>query len=94
MVELLPYQEGSTLPTEDMSSTDVLDSVAMAESRTNNTLCHNREVLMVRQPPHIPMPQPPDVQSGDESLSSSSADTPTAAKGTDEQKATREKKNK
>lgn len=69
MVEILPYQDGNTLPSEDLGSIEILDRTATVESGTNGTLSHSREVLMVRAPPQIPMPQPPDVQSGDESLS-------------------------
>lgn len=47
MVEQLPYQDGCTLPSKDTGSTKILASVATIESRTNSTLSHTQEVLMV-----------------------------------------------
>ena len=62
MVELLPYQDGNTLPADsDHGSTENLHSATTAESRTHSTPRHSREVFMACQPPHIPMPQAPDV---------------------------------
>ena len=49
---------------------------------------------MVGQPPHIPMPQAPDIQDGEETLSNISLDTPTTNGEMDEQKMARERKNK
>jgi len=93
MVELMPYQDGSTLPMEDTGSTEILTNTEMAESGTNSVLSHTREVFMLRQPPQIPMPQAPDVQPDDETLSNISADTPAPANETDAQKTARERKN-
>ena len=66
MVELLPYQDGSTLPTDDdHGSIEILDSVTTVESRTHSTPRHSREVFMASHPPHIPMPQALDFQDGE-----------------------------
>ena len=69
MVELLPYQDGRTLLADnnDHSSTEILD--------ITTAMRHSREVFMARQPPQIPMPNPPDVQDGEETLSDISPDT-------------------
>jgi hypothetical protein len=57
MVELLPYQDGSTVPTDDgHGSTEILDSTMTAESRTHSAPRHSREVFMADHPPQIPMP--------------------------------------
>jgi hypothetical protein len=49
---------------------------------------------MAGHPPEIPMPQAPDIQDGEETLSNISPDPPAPAKETDEQKAARERKNR
>ncbi|CAD6340257.1 unnamed protein product [Miscanthus lutarioriparius] len=54
---------------------------------------HSREVFMAGQPPQIPMPNPPDIQDGDEALSDISPDTVPPNGETNEQKTAREKKN-
>ena len=53
MVELLPYQDGNTLPVDnnDHDSTEILDIVMTIESRTHSAMKHSREVFMARQPP-------------------------------------------
>ena len=96
MVELLPYQDGRTLPADnnDHGSTEILDSTTTVESRTHLATKHSREVLMAGQPPQIPMPNPPDIQDGEEALSDISSDTAPPNGKTDEQKTTRERKSR
>ena len=55
---------------------------------------HSREVFMARQPPQIPMPNPLDIQDGEEPLSDISPDTTPPNGETNEQKAAKEKKNR
>jgi len=70
MVELLPYHDGSTLPADnDHGSIEILNSVTTAESGTHSAPRHSREVFMAVNPPQIPMPQAPDIQEGEETLS-------------------------
>jgi len=47
---------------------------------------HSREVFMAGHPPEIPMPQAPDIQDREKTLSNISPDTPAPAGETDEQK--------
>jgi hypothetical protein len=57
MVELLPYQDGSTLPADDdHGSMEILDSAMTAKSETHLAPRHSREVFMAGYPPQIPMP--------------------------------------
>ena len=85
MVELLPYQGSNTLlANSDHGSTKILHSAVTIESRTHSTPRYSREVFMVGQPPHIPMPQAPDIQDGEETLSNISPDTPAPNGETDE----------
>jgi hypothetical protein len=57
MVELLPYQDGSTLPADDgHGSTEIPDSTMTVESGMHSAPRHSREVFMVDHPPQIPMP--------------------------------------
>ena len=86
MVELLPYQDSRTLPADndDHGSTEILDSAMTAESRTHSAMRHSREVFMVGQPPQIPMPNPPNIQDGEEALSDISPDTAPPNGETDE----------
>ena len=49
---------------------------------------------MASQPPQIPMPQAPDIQEGEETMSNISPDTLAPNGEVDEQKTAREKKNK
>ena len=51
MVELLPYQDDSTLSVDnnDHDSTEILDITMTAESRTHSTTKHSREVFMAGQ---------------------------------------------
>jgi hypothetical protein len=60
MMELLPYQDGRTLPADnnDHGSMEIVDSTTTAQSRTNSATRHSREVFMAGQPPQIPMPTP------------------------------------
>ena len=84
MVELLPYQDGSTLPADiDHGSTEILHSATTAESRTHSALRHSREVFMVGHPLHIPMPQAPYTEDGEETLSDISPDTAALNRETD-----------
>ena len=96
MVELLPYQDGRTLPTDnnDHGSTEILDSTMTTESRTHSATRHFKEVFMAGQPPLIPMPNPLDIQDGEEALSNISPDTAPPNGDTDEQRTAREKKNR
>ena len=95
MVELLPYQDGSTLPADnnDHDSTKILDIATTVESRTHLATRHSREVFIVGQPAQIPMPNPPYIQDGEETLSDISPDTVPPNGETDEQKMARERKN-
>jgi hypothetical protein len=69
MVELLPYQDDSTLPADDdHGSMEVLDSVTTAESGNYSATRHSWEVFMAGHPPEIPMPQAPDIEDGEETL--------------------------
>ena len=84
MVVLLPYQDGSTLPADDdHGSIEILDSVVTVESGTHSPPRHSKAIFMAGHPPHIPMPQAPDVQDGEETLSNS-PDTPAPNGETDE----------
>ena len=96
MVELLPYQDGRTLLADniDHGSIEVLDIMTSVESRTHSAMRHSREVIMARQPPQIPMPNPPDIQDGEETLSNISQDTAPPNRETNEQKTARERKNR
>jgi hypothetical protein len=86
MVELLPYQDGRTLPADgnDHGSTEILDSTTTIESGTHWATRHSREVFMTTQPPQIPMPNPLDIQDGEETLSNISLDTPAPNRETNE----------
>ena len=77
MVGILPYQDGRTLPADnnDHGSIEILDIAIIVESRTHLAMRHSREVFMVGQPPHILMPNPPDIQDGEETLSNIFLDT-------------------
>lgn len=95
MVKLLPYLDGGTLTTDDNHhSIEILKSVMTVESGTHSAPRHSREVFMVGHPPHIPMPQAPDTEDGDETLSDISLDALPPNGETDEQKEARERKNK
>lgn len=49
LVEILPYQDGSTFPSEDNGSIEILASVAIIESKTDNTLsCNDSSSLQYR----------------------------------------------
>jgi hypothetical protein len=63
MVELLPFQDGSTLPTDsdDHDSIEILGIATTIELGMHLTTRHSREVFMAGQPPQIPMPTPPDI---------------------------------
>ena len=96
MVELLPYQDGRTLLADnnDHGSTEILDITTTVESGTHSATRHSGEVFMAGQPPQIPMPNPPDIQDGEEALSDISPDTTPPNGETNEQRMAREKKNK
>ena len=96
IVELLPYQDGRTLPVDnnDHGSTEIVDIVMTAESRTHSAMRHSREVFMAGQPSQIPMAYPLDIQDGEEALFDISPDTAPPNRETDEQRTDREKKNK
>ena len=95
MVELLLYQDGSTLlADEDHNSTKVLDSATTTESRNHLAPRHSREVFTTGHPSGIRMPQAPDIQDGEKTLSNISHDTSAPTGEIDEQKAARERKNR
>jgi hypothetical protein len=49
MVEILPYQDGSTFPSEDNGSPEILASAAITESEINNALsCNDPSSLQYR----------------------------------------------
>ena len=95
MVGILPYLDGRTLPADnnDHVSTEILDIATTAESKTHSAMRHSREVFMAGQPPQIPMPNPLDIQDGEETLSDISPNTAPPNGETDEQKMARERKN-
>ena len=66
MVELLPYQDGSTVPidSDDRDSTEIVGTTTTAESGTHSTMRHSREVFMAGQPPQITMPTRPTSKMG------------------------------
>jgi hypothetical protein len=66
MVEILPYQDGDSLPGDDHGSTEILKSSGTVESATNRVSGHAREVFMVRGRSPLRAPTPPDVNSDDE----------------------------
>jgi hypothetical protein len=45
MVEILPYQDGDSLPGDDHGSTEILESSGTAETATNRVFGHAQEVL-------------------------------------------------
>jgi hypothetical protein len=94
MAEILPYQDGDSLPDNDHGSTEILESSGTAESATNRVSGHAREVFMVwsRSPLHAPTP--PDVNSDDETTSAISPDALRTPNETEAEKTAREKKNK
>ena len=95
MVELLPYQDNSTLlANNDHSSTNIMNSAMTIESGTHSTTRHSREVFMADDPPQFPMPQALDIQDEEETLSNISPDPPAPDGETDEQKVARERKNR
>lgn len=96
VIELLPYQDDRTLPADNNNhgSTEILDITMIVESGTHLATRHSREVFMARQPPQIPIPNPPDIQDGEEALSDISSDTTPPNGETDDQKMARERKNR
>jgi len=96
MVELLPYQDGRTLPADnnDHGSTEILDIATTTESGTHSATRHSREVFMAGKPPQILMPNPLDIQEGEETLYNIFPDTLAPNGEIDEQKVARERKNK
>jgi len=96
MVELLPHQDDITLLADnnDHGSTEILDITTTVESRTHSAKRHSREVFMAGQPPQIPMPNPPYIQDGEEALSDISPNTAPPNKEMDEQKMSRERRNR
>ena len=96
MVELLPYQDGITLPTNniDHGSIEILDIATTAEFGTHSATRHSREVFIDGQPPQIPMPNPLDIQGEEETMFDISTDTAPPNGETDEQKMARERRNR
>jgi hypothetical protein len=93
MVQILPYQDGDTIRDED-ATTELLYSTSTAESGTNSRAMHTQEVFMVHARSPLIMPKAPDIRSLDETETNISPDALPPINETDEQKATREKKNK
>jgi hypothetical protein len=57
MVELLPYQDSSTLlADDDHGFTEILDSAMTTKSETHSAPRHSREIFMAGYPPQIHMP--------------------------------------
>jgi hypothetical protein len=77
-VELLPYQDGRTLLADnsDHGSTEILDNATTTDSGTHLAMRQSRLVFMAGQPPQIPMPNPLDIQDGEETKSNISSDAP------------------
>jgi hypothetical protein len=47
MADILPYQDGDSLPGDDRSTTEILEGSDTAESATNRVSVYAREVFMV-----------------------------------------------
>jgi hypothetical protein len=95
MLSQLPFQQGSPLPViEEQGSTEILTSTNTAESRTGSTLhcTHSREIFMLHQP--LYPPQEPDVIPNDETPSMISYEDPEVPNESDQDKATRLRRNK
>ena len=91
---ILPYQEGDSICDLEASTKVISNSDSMETNADNGTL-HAREVLMVRRPrsPLVP-PEAPDVRSSDESESNISSFAQGYDGETENQKQSRERKNK
>jgi hypothetical protein len=94
MIEILPYQDGDSLPYDDHGSTEILGSFGTAGSATNRVFGHAREVFMVRGRSPLHAPTPPDVNLDDKTTSAISPDALGTPNETEAEKTTREKKNK
>jgi hypothetical protein len=94
MAEILPYQDGDSLLSDDHSSTKILESSGMMESTTNRVSVHAREVFMVRGRSPLHAPTLSDINSDDESPSAISPDALGASNETKAEKTVRKKKNK
>jgi hypothetical protein len=94
MTEILPYQDGDSLPYDDRGSTKILESSGTAESAANRVSRHAQEVFMVRGRSPLRAPTPLDVNSDDETTSAISPDALGTPNETEVEKTTREKKNK
>jgi hypothetical protein len=69
MAEILPYQDGDSLPGDDHSSTAILESSSTTKSATNRVSMHTRKVFMVRGRSSLRAPTSSDINSDDESSS-------------------------
>jgi hypothetical protein len=69
MAEILPYQDGDSLPGDDHTTMEILESSDTTESATNRVFVHAREVFMVRGRSPLSAPTPLDINSNDESPS-------------------------
>jgi hypothetical protein len=94
MADILPYQDGYSLPGDDHGSMEILESSSTAESATNRVFGHAREVFMVRGCSPLRAPTPPDVNSDDETTSAISPDALRTPNETEAEKTAMEKKNK
>jgi hypothetical protein len=94
MVEILPYQDGDSLPDDDHGFMEILENSGTAESATNRVSGHAWKVFMVQGRSPLHAPTPPDVNSDDETTSVISPDALGALNETKAEKIAREKKNK
>jgi hypothetical protein len=74
MAEILPFQDGDSLPGDDHGSIEILESSGTIESTTNKVSMHAQEVFMVRGRSPLRAPTPPDINSDDEGPSAISLD--------------------
>jgi hypothetical protein len=61
-----------------------MDNAMTILSKTHSAMRHSREVFMAEQPPQIPMPNPLDIQDGEENESNISLDAPAPNREMDE----------
>jgi hypothetical protein len=94
VTEILPYQDGDSLPCDDRGSTEILRSSGTAKSTPNRVFGYAREVFMVRGHSPLRAPTPPDDNSDDETTSAISPDALGTPNEIEAEKTAREKKNK
>jgi hypothetical protein len=94
MADILPYQDGDSLPGDDRSTTEILEGSDTAESATNRVFVYAREVFMVRGRSPLHAPTLPNINSDDEIPSTIFPDALGAPNETEAERTMREKKNK